>query len=537
MPRNYKRHIRGQKQTNDQQNFDFSVPSRKVAARPVGIDTPSRFSSKAQQIIDFTENFRSAARSLTQAHGVYAADQKYKGAMSAAKGEDEPKRGILGTTIGGESDAFIVGYENYKGDVEVGDFHKKIDNLLQNSGDMDELQWLAAKDKIAKEIVNGRSDAFLEAFIPKASKLEEKYDIKFHQMLKERVDKNFLAGVGEIAESELTQAFSDETLTPEERDVMIRKSVTSQQERAKFLKMGDRNSVSATYINKAIFMAKSQGRPEFLRWLSQPDKDGVVLASHPDFADAIASAKITSENIKEANENAADTERRRRLKELGDTIEKKIIGAMEDGDLAPAKEAILAAEPFLEPAAFKSMLKEVNKGLDESTFGRVTNADNFMMLFDMAVQGKLTTAHFAKYRMQLTKDDYMELGQVNSRAKESARGSNTSKPQYMKEADEYKGLLKTLVTGNKLVNMYKLPEKQKIAKATHLWNMAIQAELKKNGSENLGFDWYNKTMNAISKAVLAPEERDKKDKPTGGNIGSKQPNSGKGTKNVLSKYN
>jgi len=525
MPREQKKRLKGQQQTYAQQTFDFTVPHRQGAARPVDPYEQQFVSSGAKNMLDFVENVRSTGRKAVQANEIFKGKKREEGAAAARRGEE---------VTGNEHFAFLEGYENLNGEVSVGDYRNKTAELLSKSEDMTPEEFRASLDSLFVDSINGRSDAFIEGFFPKAKYYEEQAVNSYQKVQREKFLKENNTKLTAKFSDDLAIIYSkDNELSFTERAEELHKSLVKQQEFAVKYKIGSKSDVSRVFVDTLINKAIISGNPQLLDAFTIQDKDGIRLMDVDEFSTKIGNAKIRAENVKEANENAKEEANKDATKKLSEKLQRTIHKAIVDNDMAAARQDILTYEDYLPPNVFGKLLREVDKGTDESSFGEYTNADTHRNMYNKACYGELTPDDFRLNRMSLTKSDYIQLGEVNARAKASIAKSG-SRPQYMRKADEYKNLLKTLVTGDSFVNLYKLPEKQKIARATHLWNMAIQEELEKNGSENLNFEFFDKTMNKIVKSITSGEDDKNKAEKKGGFIGSEKRDA---EVDVLPKYN
>jgi len=511
MPRSVKKGLKGQKRIVDKETFDFSTPSRSVNARPVDPYEQQAPSAKAKNIIDFIDNFKSAGRSVTQANEVYKADQKEKGAATKRRGEEAPTNSHW---------AFLEGYENLDGEVGTGGFKIQVDKLMSESADMPVDEFEGSLDKLFVDSINGRSDSYIKGFFPKAKHYIEQAEQTYTKQQKTKLVSEHRSKLTSKFRDDLSILYSkDSELSFSERAEELHAALVSEQSFAERFKLGSKKDVSDVFVDTLISNATISGNTPLLDAFTIEDKHGIRLMDVEDYSGKIIRGKIAAENTKAANDNAAIAAEKVAQKKIADNVQRVIHESIADNNMTKARAEILAYERFIPPATFGKMLAEVDKGADASSFGKYTNADDHNYLFNKACSGQLTPEDQRKYRLKLTKDDYMKIGEVDARAKASAAKSGSTIPKYMKKANEYKKILRTLVTGDKLVELYKLPEKIKIAKATHLWNLAIQEELITNGAKNLDFTFYYKKMTDIAKIVVSGDKEKPATKPTGGHLG------------------
>jgi len=425
MPREVKNRLKGQKQVYAQETFDFTVPQRHGAARPVDPYEQQFESAGAKNLIDFANNVKSTGRNVMQANELYKDKKREEGATAAMKGE---------VATGDEHYAFLEGYEGFKGETQVGDYHKEIDALFAKAGQLDPDEWNAEKSKITQKYINGSTDAFINSFVPKAARLEEQYDVKYHQVLNKRIENDYLAGVRKIADSELTRIFNDKEI--EDKDQAVRDSLSAQQDRAKSLSMADRNKISEQFIADYINKAKEQGRPDFLGFTLKPDKDGIILATHPDFADEIATGISEAINAREALDKEKRLAYERAEKKFASEAGKAILDYI-DADQPNGALAILektkGSMSYDMYKGLHTVFKNIRAG-SNTFFASTTDRTMFDLYRLKARYGSLDiNKDLPEARKVLTKEDYKAVfadyvHNLDEQARDAKSGSTRKSP-------------------------------------------------------------------------------------------------------------
>lgn len=439
MPKQSEKRIKGRTQVNPQQTFDFTIPDRQVVARPVDAYERQYGSSRAKNIENFMESFSNMSKSAMQANEIYKTEQKEKGAVSAARGEDTPE---------GKHWAFVQGYESFKGEVAVNDYYAKLDSLFANAGQLEPDQWLAEKDVINRDFLNGRSDAFIAGFVPKAAELESKYDRKYHEVLKERVKNNYLTETRKMADLELTRIYNDPDITDKGR--AVRNALSKEQARGKTLGMADRNDISKEFVQSYIEKAVTQGRPDFLDFAFAEDEAGFKLVQRPELADALWAGLRAANSKKIAIENKADEDLTKAKAEAVENMERTVVWAMETGKYEEAAQALVKGSPYINSEHTQTYLKRLNDLQLDANWSKKDNAEWYRAAYIEASEGKMSEASWTEAPKFCTRSTYMELAKVNANAKKAAaKDSEGNKSMF----NEYKSILLKSVAPQDPFNM------------------------------------------------------------------------------------
>jgi len=274
MPREYKKRIKGQRQVVAQETFDFTVPQRRGAARPVDPYVKQYSSSKARNIVDFVNSFNSASKTIMQANEVFKGNQREKGKVSAARGEKVSKDAHW---------SFLEGYENYKGLAAVADYQAELSQLHKSFESADPETYNAEVEKLNAQFINGRSDAFLKGFTPSALKSQEyfvsQYGIKQGKLLKDEAltDARKITRVKlqEIMESDVPKQAMRKFLTEMQKGNGISKKLR----------------LSTTEITREIVDTVGEYAPEMLDAFELPDESGIRPTDNEGIRDLVDAYK------------------------------------------------------------------------------------------------------------------------------------------------------------------------------------------------------------------------------------------------------
>lgn len=494
MPRSTTKQIRGRKQVDQKDLFDYSVPSKDVVARPVDAYERQYGSSRAKNIEMFMESFKSMSRSVVNAKNIYDTEKESAGYRAGAKGEEPPE---------GSPAAFMRGYERFKGEGSVSEYHARLNQIFSESADSTPDVYLQKKEALAKEYFNGRTDAFIDGFLPKAMAIEDHMDQKFQQAQKHKLDNDILTQARAKTQADLQLIYSDTVLNQEEKAAAIRQVLTQQQIDAGKLGLS-KQQISDNFIESVIETATLSGNPSLLDFAFLKDKSGVALSMNPELSDKIVAGLKRAISAHDANETQALQVRKQALNDASDEIQRGIVDSMQSGDLNTAKGLIGKYKGLLSPDDLQKYYTRLNKLNDESSFAKDTDLWYYRRAYDSALEGKLTDREFDEAMHHMSKSEYMDLIKVNSRGKSSS-GSGSNQALL----NEYKKMVVDQFTQqDKITGNYK--EGSSLDKgnmAKHLFNQYVNKYLSEgNKPKELTPDDLLKWSSTISKLLTGKEQ-------------------------------
>ena len=491
MPRQTSKRLKGQKQVNPQATFDFTVPKRHGAARPVDPYEKPALDSKLTGIIKFVDQFSATSQQVVQANEIYKGVQREKGAEAARKGEE----------VSDKHWAFMEGYENLNGEVGAGEYKLKADAIIAKSEDMTPQEFRASMDGIFTEHINGRSDAYIKGFFPKALRAEEQAESSYLNLQRAKFTRENNKKLGSKFAGDLALLYSaDSELSYTEKAAEMHAQLVKEQEFAVQHKIGSKYDVTKVFKDTVINKAILSGNPALLDVFTVADKHGIRLMDVGEYSKEISRAKVATEKAVAANDKAAQDARKAAVIEASNAAQRALSDSIVSGDRLQAKSILETYRDILPPAIYDKFLGEIDKGAGTETFGKFTDADVQRNLFNKAVNGQLNSEDFRLNRHLLTKDAYIELGEVNARGRKSAASSNR-KPKHMVLVDEYKKYLKPLAAGDTTFELYGSAEHKRIADSMYILNRRVASKIEKNGGSSVDDEWLYKQINEIAKLV------------------------------------
>jgi len=493
MPKSIEKKYSRRHQVNPQQTFDFTVPKKEVNARMVDTYTEPTVSSKTKNVLSFINSMSSLAKTTSQFSQIYNAEMKEKGYISGAKKEEAPK---------GKHWAFIEGYEGFKGEAASGEYLAKMQGLIREAStkELTPKDWDIEKEKIHEGFLNGATDAFIKGFIPKASGIEEKFDAEFVKILQTKLETNYLSETRKKAISDLTVIYNDVTI--EDKGKAMREVLTQEHNRGKNLNIADKIKISTEFVETIIEKAVTDGRPDYLDFAKIKDKDGVKLIDRPELADEIWSGLRSAMSKKETLEIKAIEERKNKIKEIKENIERQIVWSLETDDLNPAIKNISQYKSILDPDDLSKYMRRANELSLDANWSKVNNAEWYRLAHKKASVGKMTEEDWNNAPKFLTRAGYIELSKVNNKGKEEM--AKDSWGMRSKFEQKKKRLLENISPIHPITKKFFDAEhgKERYEFADDSMDLLYEDFVRKNGVEALGIEQMIKWRNDVRKEAL-----------------------------------
>jgi len=381
MPRQNEKRLQGQKQINQQELYDPSVPNRRIQSATQtsggGSIAASAFSSS---LGGFLSDMNRAAYGAGKIFREAAGEAEERGAAAAARGEERPDE---------KKAAWLRGYDRHTGAAAVHGYRNEMYQLELQAHKMELDEYEQAKEDINRKYLNGQNDDYVDGFLPRALEIEATNERTFQRILYDRQVNDETAKFKARAVVDVEAILkSDEADKP----AAIRNLITDYQNEAKSRDFLDRNQVSEAIIDTIGYEASQAGNPSLLRFASVKDKDGVALVDRPEFEDKILKFHDLAVRQAEHNERKRlqEIEREKQAVENGILIE--MTKAAVSGDWATVDATIQANVHRVDHKKLLSFKNLSHKLQLEDGYAKVTNIDSVRPFMIKAVNGEPMSA-------------------------------------------------------------------------------------------------------------------------------------------------
>jgi hypothetical protein len=370
-----------------------------------------------------------------EAYGEWKANKDEKdftaGTMAQAKGEQQDTS---------KSAAWITGYESMSGQAATADLTDALEKFHNENWQADPDSYTAGREQVLAGFLEGKSDAYLKNFVPHALKIEEAYATKYQEAQRNQLLEDMRTKANKSTRAQLNAVLTDPELAAQSPKV-LRQHLSIQQQNLKAYGMS-RTQVSKDFINAVGARAILEGRPDLLKFATEPDDSGMALADNPELAANILSYVQRAEAQRDAGADAKVKAEKQAREDLSDGLERAIIEGFYTGnpnDKAHREQlhgALLnAGDPSrnpagiaLDPTRYEHLWKLHNDLNGGGTFATNDNMSVWTPLWVKAAEGKLDLAELEQAQGQLSEASYKGLVKENADAKQRAKGSGSSSP-------------------------------------------------------------------------------------------------------------
>jgi hypothetical protein len=310
MPRQSQTQPNTRKEIRQQDTFRYAE-KRQVSARPVDAHVQNYQSKEAQGIM---EAFNIGADSLVKVNTQLSADAKAKGELLGDINGELPEN---------PRQAMLDGYNNHRGGADTLAYQGELAAL---GLDLPPEEYHQKRKEISDKYTIGKSDSYLQGFVPKALHFEQTNDLKYQQKQQE----NFQEGWKEDASS----LFMSETIAHKGDPAKMRESMSNLQARGAAVGL-DKTQSGKGAIRALVAYAENTGRPELLDFIGIPDAHGTKLIDTE-----LGHELLQSRNraLRQSEHNIALQERNEA--KAGDAVEMEIIKLLDAGDTAKARTMV-----------------------------------------------------------------------------------------------------------------------------------------------------------------------------------------------------
>ena len=423
MPRQSQKRIKGSKRVHEQDTFDFTQPRMDVSARRVDAFANPGQDRKGSTILKFVGQLQGMSGAYQRDMKRIEGEDHEAGQTSAMRGEEAPEDA---------SAAFIEGHERFTGSADANAYHKQMEELYQKQYQLTPDQWLAEKEKINAEFLNGRSDAYVQGFVPAAVKIEDNYDRRYQKQQMIMVQDEYLTNVSANAELSLDLGLKDETMSGQDVNISMRQSLTTMQETGKQYGLS-RTEVSKVFLRSIGEKAAQTGRPDLLNFAMIPDKDGHKLSNRPDMADIVNNYIQAAEAEQESMVQKKLGAEKKLQKEIDVSIDRALVVSTESGDFGDAKALIRQYADNLTPERLATHIKRIKALESEEGWSTTSNPMEYQAFYNLSAAGEMDDNAWEMARYSLSKAEYKEMVKLNTKAKEDAENPKAPSRANLKQ--------------------------------------------------------------------------------------------------------
>ncbi|TES90512.1 MAG: hypothetical protein E3J94_04940 [Desulfobacteraceae bacterium] len=419
MPRQTQKRIKGQKQVVAQSTFDFTVPQRDVAARPVDPYSQPGSDPKVANVLSFLQEMKGTLHTATQLSDMISRQQREKGKAARGRQEEAPEDAHW---------AFLEGYEMISGMADAYDYEKQMTELLEKSWRDDVNEFELKKDALGKQYLNGATDAYVDGFLSRGMAVENRIEKEFEKRQREILQENFLTKSMKIFKLDSQDIVNDDSIKDK---AQARRDITTKIQETAVEYGLSKSQVSEAILKTAGAEADLLGKPEELAFLYTPDSTGVAIADNPKFAEAATRYVEGALSTRKALETEARLARERLEKDYAVAAGKTILEALDGNDPGKAQMLLEKTGRFMNFTMFSGLQKALTNMREGSDthFGSFTDQTTFDYLRILARAGNLSLSDLEERRESLTKTDYRAVfaDLIYSLDKERSREQSTRK--------------------------------------------------------------------------------------------------------------
>ena len=412
MPREQGFRPKGQRPTKPQEHYRMG-PSRKVHARPTDpYAKPQRVQSDSDSLLQF----RDSMLNLTGAFGQHIDERnkraKERGRTAAMRGEAQPEAA---------TNAFMEGYESWTTVEDIAKYSNDMADLYARAKDMAPEEWAQEAEQLNVRYLGGRSDSSIKAFVPEAFRIQERYRVKVEEDNRNYIKSKLLQSVDQSVNL-IIEDVSDPDSEIEDMGAAMNVRLTEMKRQAKeFGAPLSREEIDMAFIKAAGRIARQTGNTEVLDFAAKPDATGLILASHPKFAERITADLQVAKNTRVSLENARISKNKAAIKQYTEAVEREIVKAIAEGDpnsIINAKTMIDKYEGLLSSEKLRQYHNDLDILTDNGGWSdTITDMFEYSKVRTRAAGGELAPRHYHVMRGAMDKQTAVQLINLNSKSK------------------------------------------------------------------------------------------------------------------------
>ncbi len=389
--------MKGQTQVNPQETFDFTIPRREIAARPVSPQVTPKADIKRQNIIRFIESMQGLTKEVTKASEQANIERRKEGKAAQARGDVLPEDAHW---------AFLEGYELMAGASDAYNYEQELAQLLRTDHQSDVQTFNQKKDEISNKYLQGSTDAYIAGFMSRGMNVEANAEMKYQEGKHQQLQDDFMIKSNKLFkfdyyEHKKTGASIEENaeagreLATELQALAVPYGLTKAQ-------------VSEGLVKSMGSHAAVNGTPEDMMFMFYPDAEGGTAMIDTALAPAINGYINSAISTRRSKATEARTEKARIEKEFAMTAGKAIITALDNNDPALAIKTLEQTGQYMSLDDYRSLTKAINvmrEGSD-TFFAAATDQFQFDNLRVAAKGGGLTLEALQTHEEALTRADY-----------------------------------------------------------------------------------------------------------------------------------
>ena len=424
MPRQATVRERTRRQVDDRETFDFTTPNMKVSANPVdpyakpGAPPQVLMSGDVKAFQAIMGNLQDALAGGQKIKKDYDKREQKRGGADAAAGRKDEDPG----------EAYLIGHEIISGKAAAGDLEKQSLDYYEKNKDVEPLQFKVGMERLQKQFLLGRSEAFVEGIMADAINIEQKYNLTYHHYTTKRVKEDGLANIAKGFDYDIQSIAADTSTTREDKAKAIREMFTGAQALGGMTYGLTKNEVSDHLINVMSRKALELGDPDLMKFAWVGDKDGIRLVDNPKLAANIEQGVKVADNEKATRTNEFDKRVLKLQKDVENRVGNNIAELLVDGN-ADTKAAYEMLRQYSDPSRNKEGVMLTPSFVEHSHrlianrgagFALQSDPEVYASAMDKAGRGELSLSDIRGLKSHMEEGEWKSVLALNIREQNSA---------------------------------------------------------------------------------------------------------------------
>lgn len=422
-----------QKQSDQRDFYDWTTPGFKVSANPVdpyarpGAPPQVQMSGDVKAFQNIMGDLQGALQGGIQIKKNYDKAEGKRGAADSLKGVKDPNAG----------EAYLTAHEIVSGKAAAADLETATAEYYEKNKDEDALTFKAGMERLHKQFLNGRSEAFTEGILSDAIGIEQKYGVAYHAYTVKKVKDEGLAKLGKGFDYDINTIAADTTTTRDDKAKAVREMITGMQMIGKMTYGLSNNEVSDHAITIMRRKSIELADPDLMKFAWVPDskeRGGIRIIDNPKLAADVESAVKAAETERTARSNDFDKLHAKMQKEVTNRVANKINELLLDSNV-DTKEAYELLHTYSDPSRNKEAIMlspaEVEHGYRliatrGAGFALQSDSEKFQWAMEKAGKGELTMGEIRGLKRYLEEGEWKSILSMNIREQNSGSGGGAS---------------------------------------------------------------------------------------------------------------